>query len=100
MKLYWSIDKIPEFAGLLPEQRKQALQFCVKKYAFTLWKIWLCVLFVLVSLFLVARLIFNFSGTIYDAITGGISGMVGWVTLINALRPRFHDYVRKNFTNP
>lgn len=98
MKLYWSIDKLPEFVGLLPQQKKQALQFCMKKYAFKLWQTWLCI-FIVISLSVAARLIFQFTGTISDAITGGISGMAVWLTLINVLRPHLHDYVRKNFMN-
>jgi hypothetical protein len=94
----WSIDAMPELTGLSPEQKKQALQFCVKKYAFKLWQTWLCI-FVVASLSLVPRSIFNFTGMIADAMTGGISGMAGWLTTINALRPRLHDYARKNFTN-
>jgi hypothetical protein len=99
MKLYWSIDKIPEFAGLLPKQQKRALRFCVKKYALRLWQTWVCI-FVMISLSLAARSIFQFSGTISDAITGGICGLAVWLTLINVLRPHLHDYVRENFTNP
>jgi uncharacterized membrane protein (DUF4010 family) len=99
MKLYWSIDEIPELSGLLPKQKKQALQFCMRKYAFRLWQLWLCVL-VIASLSIAARLIFQFNGTIADAIVGGICGMAGWLISINALRPQLRDYVRKNFTNP
>jgi hypothetical protein len=98
MKLYWSVDQIPELAGLSPEQKKQAMQFCIKKYAFRLWQLWLCI-FVLVALTLVAKSIIQFSGTIADAITGFISGGFAWLTVLNSLRPQLNDYARKNFTN-
>jgi hypothetical protein len=98
MKIYWSIDQIPELAGLSPAQKKQAFQFCMKKYALKLWQTWLC-LFVLISLSLFIRSIFHFTGSIADAMTGGVCGLVGWLTLINALRPHLSDYARKNFAN-
>jgi hypothetical protein len=98
MKLYWSIDKIPELAGLSPQQKKQALQFCIKKHAFKLWQTWLC-LFVSIFLSLAVRSAFQFTGSIADGITGGFTGLIAWFTLLNALRPHFQNYVRKNFTN-
>lgn len=98
MKLYWSIDKIPELAGLSPEQKKQALQFCLKKHAFKLWQAWLC-FFVMIFLGLAIRSSLQFTGSIADAITGGVTGLIVWLTLINALRPHFQNYARKNFTN-
>jgi hypothetical protein len=96
MQFYWSTDQIPELAGLSPEQKKQAVQFCYKKYALKHWQSWLS-LFVLGILVTVGS---RFFGVIGSAIGGGIGGAIFGVTTTNMLRPHLLDYVSKHFANP
>lgn len=98
MKFYWSINKIPEIAGLSSEHKKQTVLFCMKKNIFKLWQSYLC-FFVLIFLAMVIKVNFKFTGSIADGITGGGIGFIFWLVMINVLRPQFQNHVRKNFPN-
>ncbi|MEI6331857.1 MAG: hypothetical protein WCP16_21655 [Pseudanabaena sp. ELA645] len=95
MKIYWTINQIPELAGLTPDQSKEAWQFCFKKYAFKHWEVW-------VSLFAVGLLYTlgsnAFRGIIGGAIGAGIGGGIFGVTATNVLRPHLRDYVSSHFS--
>ncbi|CAN1210502.1 Glycine zipper family protein [Tumidithrix helvetica PCC 7403] len=101
MQFYWSINQIPELASLTPEQKKQAWQFCYKKYAFKHWQIWAS----LVSLGLLVAVctkLFNVgnsvvSAAIGGAIGGGLGGGIFGVTTTNVLRPHLIDYANTHF---
>ena len=95
MQFYWSINQIPELAGLSPEQAKQAWQFCYKKYAFKHWQS----LMSLVVLGILVAVGSRFFGVIGSAIGGGIGGGIFGFTTTNVLRPHLRDYVSKHFTN-
>ena len=95
MQIYWTINQIPELAGLTPDQSKEAWQFCYKKYAFKHWEVW-------VSLFAVGLLVAVGSkvlgGIIGSAIGAGIGGGIFGVTSTNVLRPHLRDYVSSHFS--
>jgi hypothetical protein len=95
MQFYWSINQIPELAGLTPAQSKEAWQFCYKKYAFKHWEVW-------VSLFVLGLLVAfgskAFGGIIGGAIGGGLGGGIFGVTSTNVLRPHLGDYVSSHFS--
>ncbi|MEE3716718.1 hypothetical protein V2H45_08170 [Tumidithrix elongata RA019] len=102
MQFYWSIEQIPELAGLTPAQKKQAWQFCYKKYVFTHWQSWVS-LFALGLLVSVGTKLFNLgnsvtSSAIGGAIGGGLGGAIFGVTTINVLRPHLIDYANTHFT--
>ncbi|PZO38155.1 MAG: hypothetical protein DCF19_16930 [Pseudanabaena frigida] len=94
MQFYWTINQIPELAGLTPEQTKEAWQFCYKKYAFKHWESWVS-LFVLGILVAVGT---RYLGIIGAAIAGGIGGGIFGLTATNVLRPHLQDYVSNHFT--
>jgi hypothetical protein len=95
MQFYWSINQIPELAGLTQQQIKEAWQFCYKKYAFKHWEVWVS-LFVLGVLVAIGSGLFRVIGA---AIGGGLGGLIFGLTTSNVLRPHLHDYVSTHFTN-
>jgi hypothetical protein len=95
MKIYWTINQIPELAGLTPDQSKEAWQFCFKKYAFKHWEVWVS-LFAIGLLVVVAQ--FVLGGIIGAAIGGGLGGGIFGVTCTNVLRPHLRDYVSSHFS--
>jgi hypothetical protein len=96
MQFYWSINQIPELAGLSPEQKKQAWQFCYKKYAFKHWQSWVS-LFGIGMLVVLGTKLFNLGPVIGGAIGGGIGGGIFGVTMTNVLRPHLRDYADSHF---
>ncbi len=94
MKIYWTIQSLPELANLPLEKQQQAWQTCYQKYALQSWQSWGC-LGLTVALILVAIAIVGpgFGGLI----GGGLGGVIWGITLINSLRPRLKTYVEQHF---
>jgi hypothetical protein len=99
MKLYWSINSIPELADLPKEKRKEVWKSCHIK-CFLHWQIWAsAVLFGLgvaagsaLGEFYYGRI----GGTIGAAIAGGIVGIIGWEIKVSVVRPLIRVYLNSH----
>ncbi len=93
MKIFWSLQDIPELAPLDVEQRKIAFRECYQKYLFSLWQTWLaCGL--MSSLVTIGMAVHPIIG---GAIGGAIGGLLLSVIITNALRPKLKAYVSHHF---
>jgi hypothetical protein len=95
LRIFWSLQDIPELAHLKPEQQKVAFRECYQKYLFSLWQTWVAC-GVMSSLVTIGMSINPFVG---GAIGGAIGGALLAIIITNALRPKLKAYVNHHFAN-
>jgi membrane associated rhomboid family serine protease len=94
MQIFWTIQDIPELAGLNEDQQRTAFRTCYQKYLFSLWQTWAgCALMsTIVSICMAA-----FGPLLGAPIGGAIGGVLLGVIITNALRPKLRAYVAHHF---
>jgi hypothetical protein len=95
LKIFWSLQDIPELSHLTPEQQKLAFRECYQKYLFSLWQTWLAC--GLMSAFVTIGMHFN--PVLGGAIGGAIGGALLGIIITNALRPKLKAYVNHHFAD-
>ncbi|MGD0573111.1 MAG: hypothetical protein ABSB11_08840 [Sedimentisphaerales bacterium] len=98
MKFYWSINSIPELAGLPKQNRKKAWRKTHLKYFFKVGVIStvLDVFFIVVGC-LFGQIYYGFGGGLIGiVIAGGIGGTIAWELEANLIRPCLREYLNSN----
>jgi hypothetical protein len=95
MKIFWSLQDIPELAHLELAQQQTAFRECYQKYLFSLWQTWLAC-GVMSSLVTIGM---SINPIIGGVIGGAIGGLVLSVIITNALRPKLKAYVSHHFAS-
>jgi hypothetical protein len=88
MKLYWSLQDIPELAPLSQRQRREAWQECYQTYAFKHWQVHLSL--GLFSGLVTVSLPVGVAATVVAAVLGGL---IYQQTVMHTLRPRLKQYI-------
>jgi hypothetical protein len=96
MKLYWSINSIPELTDLPNEKRKEVWAVCQSR-CFRNWQTGISI--VLMGVCIAAGIKLgkfyygHIGGIIGAVIAGGIGGSIIWEIKVNIVRPHIREYL-------
>jgi hypothetical protein len=98
MKLYWSINSIPELADLPKQNLRRVWRSVYLKHWFKIG--FLPALIVPICAIAIDTLSENYYGhfgrLICVCIGGGIGGLIGWEITANMIRPYLREYLNSN----
>jgi len=106
MKIYWSLNQIPELSELTPSERRHVHRLCLRRYGINGRGTYrasiacgLCGMIGAAIGIVLQRAFDSPSPIVYMAICGGIGGMIGGCiltqVLLSQLRPHYSEFIRE-----